>query len=153
MKNQYETKRLSLIRSEPGLALEVCNYYLRNKAFFEENDSIQSNFFFTVEYHKKSLIMDQEKFEKLLGVRFWIKHREYNKLIGMVALNEVVLGAFQSAFLSFKLDKDELNQGYMTEAVAAIVKVAFKELNLHRLLPYYQTIPANSLIQIWYRLT
>jgi len=77
--------------------------------------------------------MDQEKFEKLLGVRFWIKHREYNKLIGMVALNEVVLGAFQSAFLSFKLDKDELNQGYMTEAVAAIVKVAFKELNLHRL--------------------
>jgi len=45
MKNQYETKRLSLIRSEPGLALEVCNYYLRNKAFFEENDSIQSNFF------------------------------------------------------------------------------------------------------------
>lgn len=39
VKNQYETKRLSLVRSELGMALEVCNYYLRNKNYFEEYDS------------------------------------------------------------------------------------------------------------------
>ncbi len=31
------------------------------------------------------------------------------------------------------MDEDEINKGYMTEAIMAVVKVAFKEMKLHRI--------------------
>ena len=43
------------------------------------------------------------------------------------------MGAFLSCYLGYKLDKDEINKGYMTEAVKKGVEVVFNELGLHRI--------------------
>ena len=51
----------------------------------------------------------------------------------MVALNNVVWGSFCSCFLGYKLDKDWLRQGLMSEAVKECVRIAFEELGLHRI--------------------
>ena len=42
-------------------------------------------------------------------------------------------GAFQSCFLSYKLDMDLCGRGYMTEAVEEAVRIAFTVLGLHRI--------------------
>ena len=41
--------------------------------------------------------------------------------------------AFCSCFLGYKLDKDHLRQGLMSEAVQECVRIAFEELGLHRI--------------------
>ena len=42
-------------------------------------------------------------------------------------------GSFCSCFLGYKLDKDWLRQGLMSEAVNECVRIAFEELGLHRI--------------------
>ena len=54
-------------------------------------------------------------------------------MIGMIGINGVARGPFQSAFLGYKLDGAYLNRGFMTAAVGEAVRYAFDELNLHRL--------------------
>ncbi|WP_306767434.1 GNAT family N-acetyltransferase [Hypnocyclicus thermotrophus] len=53
--------------------------------------------------------------------------------MGSIALSNIIRGAFQNAFLGYKLDKNEINKGYMSEAVNEIIKFAFDNLNLHRI--------------------
>ena len=56
-----------------------------------------------------------------------------SRIIGMIGLNNVVWGAFCSAFLGYKLDKDFLNRGCMSMAVEMLTEYAFEELHLHRI--------------------
>lgn len=53
--------------------------------------------------------------------------------MGLVGLNNLVRGAFQSCFLGYKLDGGLLRRGYMTEAVEEAVRIAFTVLGLHRI--------------------
>lgn len=65
---------------------------------------------------------------------FYIKSVEQpQNIIGAIGLNNVVMGAFCSAFLGYKLDENYINQGYMTMAISMIVPYAFDELYLHRI--------------------
>lgn len=62
----------------------------------------------------------------MTGYRFWIEEKEDR--------NSIVWGAFQSCFLSYKLDKDYyLNHGYMTQVVKKCVEIAFNNIGLHRI--------------------
>lgn len=56
-----------------------------------------------------------------------------NKVVGVVNLNEIVAGAFQSAHLGYYGMTSFRRQGLMTEALRAAVSHAFGDLELHRL--------------------
>jgi [ribosomal protein S5]-alanine N-acetyltransferase len=56
-----------------------------------------------------------------------------NNIVGVVNINEIVAGAFQSAYLGYYGMSSFSRQGLMTEAVRAAVSVAFGDLGLHRL--------------------
>ena len=72
--------------------------------------------------------------EEKTAFRFYIIPVEQpTVIIGVIGLNNVIWGAFCSAFLGYKLDKDFLNKGYMTMAVEMLIKYAFEELGLHRI--------------------
>lgn len=43
------------------------------------------------------------------------------------------MGNFKSCYMSYKLDRYEINKGYMTEAVKKVVEIMFNEYNLHRI--------------------
>jgi len=58
---------------------------------------------------------------------------ENGPLIGGVNLNHVALGAARSASLGYWLDQDHRGNGYMTEALSAVMDWAFTSLNLHRI--------------------
>jgi [ribosomal protein S5]-alanine N-acetyltransferase len=56
-----------------------------------------------------------------------------NEVVGVVNINEIVAGAFQSAYLGYYGMSSFSRQGFMTEALRAAVSFAFGDLGLHRL--------------------
>ena len=58
--------------------------------------------------------------------------RESGAIMGMVSLNEIVRGAFQSATMGYWIGREFSRQGFMTEAVTLMFKHAFSKLRLHR---------------------
>jgi [ribosomal protein S5]-alanine N-acetyltransferase len=53
-------------------------------------------------------------------------------IVGVVNLNEIVRGAFQSAYLGYYAFAPLAGQGLMTEGLALVLRFAFRQLGLHR---------------------
>lgn len=64
---------------------------------------------------------------------FLVVHRASNVLIGMININDVIRGAFQSASLGYYAFSPHAGQGLMTEGMRLVLHHAFKRLKLHRL--------------------
>ena len=56
-----------------------------------------------------------------------------NQIVGVINLNEIVMGAFQSAYLGYYGMLNFARTGLMTEALGAAAHYAFNDLGLHRL--------------------
>jgi ribosomal-protein-alanine N-acetyltransferase len=76
-----------------------------------------------------------------LGHAFLIFRDTDDKLLGGLTLSNVRRGVTQAAVLGYWLGLPFVKQGYMTEAVAAVVAFAFEDLHLHRL--EAATMPSN----------
>ncbi|WP_407638596.1 GNAT family N-acetyltransferase [Burkholderia paludis] len=61
------------------------------------------------------------------------RERASGAVVGVVNLNEIVGGVFQSAYLGYYGMAAFSRQGLMTDALRAAIGVAFGELGLHRL--------------------
>jgi ribosomal-protein-alanine N-acetyltransferase len=53
--------------------------------------------------------------------------------VGVINVNEIVHGAFRSAYLGYYVFVPRAGQGYMSEGLALALRWAFRELRLHRL--------------------
>ena len=130
MKNQY----IQLVPAELSLAEQAVDYYKRNRAFLETFEPVRSEGFFTLEYQQTALKREMADYEAKTAFRFYIiLQEEPSKIIAAIGLNNVVWGAFCSAFLGYKLDKDYVGNGYMSMAVDMVVGYAFNKLHLHRI--------------------
>ena len=130
MKNQY----IKLVPVNISLTEQVVDYYKRNRTFLEAFEPIRNEEFFSFEHQQKVLKNEMLGHEEKTAFRFYIIPVEQpTVIIGVIGLNNVIWGAFCSAFLGYKLDKDFLNKGYMTMAVEMLIKYAFEELGLHRI--------------------
>ena len=61
-----------------------------------------------------------------------ILRRADRTVIGAVELSQIVAGKFRSAYLGYQIGAPFARQGYMREALAAVLRVAFGPLRLHR---------------------
>jgi ribosomal-protein-alanine N-acetyltransferase len=57
---------------------------------------------------------------------------ETDEIVGQITLSQIFRRSFQNAYLGYQLFSGYTGNGYMTEAVGAVLKKAFKELELHR---------------------
>lgn len=130
---RYDSERLYLRILKPNSASEVSDYYKRNHNFLNEWEPKHTKDFYTLSYQKRQLNMEYNMFKDKSLVRFWIVKKDDNKLIGNVCYSNIIMGNFKSCFLGYKLDKDEINKGYMTEAIRRTVKIMFDDFNLHRI--------------------
>jgi ribosomal-protein-alanine N-acetyltransferase len=73
------------------------------------------------------------------------RERATGALVGVVNLNEIVLGAFRSAYLSYWGYVRFGGSGLMTEALREAVRYAFEELGLHRVEASIQPGNARSI--------
>lgn len=131
---ELETARLILRPAHPRLAKAAADYYARNEAFLRPFEPAHHPDFCTVAYQKALMRQDRAAAKADEGLRYWVFRKDApDTAIGCVALNNIILGAFRSCFLAYKMDKDLLRQGYASEAVLAVVELAFRGLNLHRI--------------------
>jgi ribosomal-protein-alanine N-acetyltransferase len=56
-----------------------------------------------------------------------------NTLVGRVLIMDVSRGYFQNASLSYRIYSDYWRLGYGKESIGLVLKIAFKELKLHRI--------------------
>jgi ribosomal-protein-alanine N-acetyltransferase len=64
------------------------------------------------------------------GYAFGIVHE--NRLVGRIALNNLVRGVFQNAYLGYFVSEQHNGKGFATQAVQLAVAYGFEELALHR---------------------
>ena len=131
MHTVYETDRLLLMTSHISFSDMVVDYCLRNRAFLEEWEPIREEEFYTREYQLKLLSDDMENNDL---VRLWIfKKEDKEKIIGCLSFSNIMRGAFLSCFFGYKLDEQEINHGYITEAIKKGIEIIFQEVGLHRI--------------------
>lgn len=129
-----ETERLYLQSPHEVSASNVCTYYFINKEFLKAFSPVREANFYTDAYQENILRNQIDDWEAGRGYRFYICLKEQkNRIIGTIALSNIVRGAFHSCFLGYQLDEEHTNQGYMTEATRRIVDFAFHDLQLHRI--------------------
>jgi ribosomal-protein-alanine N-acetyltransferase len=130
MQNKY----IELVPADTSLAEQVANYYKRNRKFLADYEPRRDEQFFSLEYQQEVLKKEMDDFQQKSAFRFYIKPTDQShKIIGIIGLNNVVWGAFCSAFLGYKLDERFINKGYMSMAVDMLVRYAFDVLHLHRI--------------------
>ncbi len=131
---KYETDRLFLCLSSPTELEKVLAYTVRNREFLADTEPVRDESFYTAAEQEKMLRADAIAIRNKTGYRFWIvKKEEPNKIIGSMNISNIIRGVFLSCNFGYKLDKDQINKGYMTEAIKKCVDIAFDDLLLHRI--------------------
>ena len=101
----YETRRLRLMPAGPELAGAAADYYRRNRTFLAAFEPAREESFFTQEGQRSLLTEEARLAEEDRSYRFYISLRVApERIVGLVGLNNLVRGAFQSCFLGYKLD-------------------------------------------------
>jgi len=67
------------------------------------------------------------------GYAFFVFHAENGRLLGGVTFNNVRRGIVQTSSLGYWIGQPHAGQGYMTDAMQAVLRYGFDHLNLHRI--------------------
>ncbi|KRF32127.1 GNAT family N-acetyltransferase [Paenibacillus sp. Soil787] len=131
MKLLVKTERMSLVLLNQSSVDLVLDYVIRNRAFLEPWELERNETYFTKEYQAEQLEQEAIKIGEGQMLKVWLLFEE--RIVGSIALNNIVRGAFQSCHLGYRMDGKLLNRGLMTEGLKAIIGYAFDEMNLHRI--------------------
>lgn len=78
-------------------------------------------------------------------VGFLVTLRDTGDLVGVVDVNEIVRGFFQSAYLGYYAFVPHAGCGLMRQGIQQVIEYCFKELKLHRLEANIQPQNARSI--------
>ncbi|MCT4662646.1 MAG: GNAT family N-acetyltransferase [Tissierellales bacterium] len=133
---KWYTDRLCLAVIDGNYAKGVLDYYERNKNLLSNWEPERDDEFYTIEHHEEQLNDSYERVQNRQELRLWIFKKNDENLerpIGTLGFSNIVYGCFLSCFLGYKLDENELNKGYMTEALKKGIEIAFEDYGLHRI--------------------
>jgi ribosomal-protein-alanine N-acetyltransferase len=140
---EIETNRLILKRCEESFATIILEYLIKNRDFFKPWIPKQEESFYTLEKQIEILKAKKKSFEEEKELKFYIfKKDDESKIIGELEFSNIIKGAFLSCYLGYKTDKDEINKGYMFEALKSSIEYLFKNIKLHRI--EANVIPRNA---------
>ncbi|SMF86995.1 ribosomal-protein-alanine N-acetyltransferase [Paenibacillus uliginis N3/975] len=131
---ELHSQRLILKSIDESKAMQVLDYVVRNKEFLERWEVVRNADYYTAQTQKELILSDKLDMEKGQLVKVWMyKIDEPDKIIGSIALSNIVKEAFLSCHLGYRLDQEENNQGYMTEGIKCMINYTFDVLKLHRI--------------------
>jgi ribosomal-protein-alanine N-acetyltransferase len=128
-------------------ALDDCDEQLRlrraNREHTKPWDPTRDESFYTVAGQRLELELDQRAWAAGTAFAFAVLAAdERDRLIGRVALANVVRGPWQNATLGYWIDRDAVGRGHASRAVRLALGYAFDHVGLHRVQP--AIIPRNS---------
>ena len=134
-----ETERLVVFLPAPRLAPGMVEYYRRNRDHLASWEPRRSSEFWTVEWWARQLEYNQREFREDRGARMIVAlSSDPDRIVGVANLSNTVRGSFQACYLGYSIDRELQGQGYMREALVAVIEFAFDELRLHRVMANYQ---------------
>lgn len=134
MNKVYETDRLILKTLDKTYAGLVVDYYIKNKEFLKEWISLRDESFYAIGFQEKHLEEDLLNASNNKSLRLWIFNKNHDdRIIGTIAFNNILWGSYQSCQIGYRLDKDEVNKGYITEAAGRGIDIMFNDYKLHRI--------------------
>lgn len=133
MISELETDRTLLRMLGEEWAPEILEYYIRNRSFLEEWSPKREGDFYTLKKQREYLKRDLKDIENGNKIKLWLYLKDTSKIIGLTNFSSIIRGGFQSCFLGYSLDKDEINKGYMTEALDKGIDYMLNQQGLHRI--------------------
>lgn len=110
-----------------------------NKAHLGKWESITN---LADEDYQNLLIHWKKECDEEKSVRFFIFDKKNpNQIIGMCNLTQIFRGVFQACYLGYKIDHAYQGKGFMFEALQEMIRFAFEDFNLHRIMANY--MPTN----------
>ncbi|MFB5679211.1 GNAT family N-acetyltransferase [Paenibacillus terreus] len=104
-----------------------------NKDYLAPFEPLREESFFTLAGQQQFLMQRMQSEESGSGCQFGIFTMEDDRLIGTIAVSNIVRGVAQYADVGYMMAQSEQGKGHMTAAVKLIVQYSFKGLGLHRL--------------------
>ncbi|MEO0534135.1 MAG: GNAT family N-acetyltransferase [Cyanobacteria bacterium P01_A01_bin.123] len=139
---QLETARtLSRLANHQDV-LAILNYYRMNQAHLTPYEPSRPANFYTAAYWQQEVQARVDDFAQGRSLRLFLFEKQHPKvIIGALNLNNIVHGVFQACSLGYSLAATKQGQGYMGEALVALMRYGFEDLNLHRIMAAY--MPRN----------
>ncbi len=142
--------RLRLVEHPTAIrptALDDCEEQLRlrrrNRDHTGPWDPTRDESFYSVAGQRLELELDQRAWAAGSAFAFAVLATdEDDRLIGRVALANVVRGPWQNATLGYWIDRDAVGRGHASRAVRLALLYAFEHVGLHRVQP--AIIPRNT---------
>jgi len=132
----YETERLILKVIDESYANQVLDYFTKNKEHLKKFDPLRNESFYTIESRKKALEQELIDIDKGKQLRLWIFKKDdkaFKNIIGTICFSNIIRGFFLSCHVGYSIDHEEINKGYITEAMKKGIEVMFNEYTLHRI--------------------
>ena len=129
----YLTQRLILRSLEIDEADLYLDYLVRNKDFLAEWEPIRIEEYFTLQNTEAILRQKILENETGSGIHLFLFLKDEKTLIGSISITNVLREPFLSCFLGYKLDKDHINKGYITEGIEEVISICFNDYQLHRI--------------------
>lgn len=125
----------------------ILDYFTRNQTFLAPWEPQRPADFLTPEYWQRQLQFNVRQFELESDVRMAIFEPGWGpqRMLGTVNISQLCWGVFQAGILGYGLDGELQGKGFMHEALSLVIRYAFEDLNLHRLMANVMPRNARSL--------
>jgi ribosomal-protein-alanine N-acetyltransferase len=140
------TSRLTLFIPGPPDAERCVAYRRQNAEHLRPWEPLANDRAFDLEVVRESCARRVE--DALAGRRYSFAIVETGSvdgtLLGWANISEIVRGVFQACYLGYSLAAAVQGRGYMTEALYEVIRFAFDDLGLHRIMANYMPRNARS---------
>lgn len=146
MKNQAQilmnTERLELVLPDVSYLNAMVAHMEKNRLHFKPSIPVAEKFY-TAAFWAEKLKQIPEDFHlnKELHLILQEKNNGQN-IIGSFCFDAIARGPFQACCLGYRMDKDQVNKGYMFEALSASIQYVQNEWKIHRIMANYR--PENT---------
>lgn len=135
------TDRLVLKFAAAEDAAKIADYINRTRQAFRGTEPVRPPEYYTEGFWREQAQRSVQDFARDQSARFFVFTQD-EEPIGTANLNQIVRGPIQGCFLGYALDPVKQGKGLMHEALTALIRYGFEDLNLHRMMANY--LPHNT---------
>ena len=136
------TDRVAIRPLGVGDTAQYAQLVVDNRAHTAPWDPLRPDWWYTRAGQEDQLRRDEDAWQAGSGYAFGVLDRAEDRLVGRVALGNVVRGPWQNATLGYWVAAEVCGRGVGTDAVLLALEFAFEHAGLHRVQP--AIIPRNA---------
>lgn len=134
MTTEFESERLIIRTSYAITAEQLLKYYSDNRAFFEQHEPYQGEYYYTLEYQQKSLEIEMANMDRMTSAYYYYFLKEDpDRMIGSMSFCRIRKEPYASTIFGYNIDEAFQGHGYCTEACRASIEHLLSNAHIHRI--------------------